>query len=103
MSLKTVAQGSSSFLLLLLLPTRACASSPVPPQADARASRPSPLPLGTAEGGSFDATSFDGRTPPKPSSLPASVVDQLLVKLDLDAFKAKGELDLEGVLAYQRA
>jgi hypothetical protein len=48
-------------------------------------------------------TQFDGRTPPKSSSLPASVVDQLLVKLDLDAFKAKAELDLDGILAYQRA
>nr|WRH23617.1 phosphoketolase [Naematelia aurantialba] len=49
---------------------------------------------------------FDGVTPPKPSSLPPDIVNQLLVNLDenISALKGKeeGGLDLEGLLAFQR-
>ena len=53
---------------------------------------------------SSSATKFDAVTPPKPSSLPAELVGQLLVNLDdkIAALKGKqGALDIEGLLAYQ--
>jgi len=51
------------------------------------------------------ASKFDATTPPKPSSLPADVVDKLLVNLDDRIIKLKdgGKLDLEGLLTFQRA
>lgn len=50
------------------------------------------------------ATKFDAVTPPKPSSLPADLVNQLLVNLDEDikALKSKKEFDLEGLMEFQR-
>ena len=48
-------------------------------------------------------TKFDATTPPKPSSLPAELVSQLLVNLDdrIASLKKGGKLDIEGLLAFQ--
>lgn len=54
-----------------------------------------------AEGGSFEHTPFDGSTPPKPSSLDANLVNQLLVQIDPK--EDASSVDLEGLLTYQRA
>ncbi|KAL7417777.1 putative phosphoketolase [Mrakia frigida] len=62
-----------------------------------------PATTAQAEGGSFEHTDFDGSTPPLPSSLDKEVVGQLLVSLDPKSSKAVKELDLEGVLEFQRA
>lgn len=48
---------------------------------------------------------LDAITPPKPSSLPSDIVNQLLVNLDdkVDQLKSSKEgLDMEGLLAFQR-
>lgn len=50
-------------------------------------------------------TKFDAVTPPKPSSLPADLVGQLLVNLDKEIEQLKSDrskLDLEGLLDFQR-
>jgi len=62
-----------------------------------------PATTAQAEGGSFEHTAFDGSTPPKSSSLDPKVLGQLLVSLDPKASNAVKELDLEGVLEFQRA
>lgn len=49
-------------------------------------------------------TKFDATTPPKPSSLPADVVNNLLVNLDdrIKELKDSGDkFDLEGLMAFQ--
>lgn len=54
---------------------------------------------------SSSASKFDAVTPPKPSSLPADLVNQLLVNLDkeIEEISSKdSKFDLEGVLAFQR-
>jgi xylulose-5-phosphate/fructose-6-phosphate phosphoketolase len=54
---------------------------------------------------SSSASKFDAITPPKPSSLPAGLVSQLLINLDseIEALKSdKSKFDLEGLLAFQR-
>ncbi|KAK8854752.1 hypothetical protein IAR55_003491 [Kwoniella newhampshirensis] len=53
---------------------------------------------------SSQAGKFDSVTAPKASSLPAELVNQLLVNLDdkIDQLKKGDSLDLEGLLAYQR-
>lgn len=49
------------------------------------------------------ATKFDAVTPPKPSSLPADLVNQLLVNLDSEIAQLKeSDFDLEGLLDFQR-
>lgn len=50
-------------------------------------------------------TNFDATTPPKDSQLDRSVVGQLLVNLDkdVDALKAGKDVDLEGIMTFQRA
>lgn len=51
------------------------------------------------------ASKYDAVTPPKPSSLPADLVSQLLVNLDSqisDLKSDKSKLDLEGLLNFQR-
>ncbi|CED84556.1 phosphoketolase [Phaffia rhodozyma] len=54
-----------------------------------------------AEGGSFEHTAFDGSTAPKASSLDPALVNQLLVQLDPK--KDASSVDLEGLLAFQKA
>lgn len=52
------------------------------------------------------ATKFDAVTPPKPSSLPKDLVNQLLVNLDDQITQLKSDkagFDLEGLLDFQRA
>lgn len=50
-------------------------------------------------------TRFDATTPPKPSSLDPKLCVQLLVDLhpQVQELRTKGNFDLEGVLAFQRA
>lgn len=48
------------------------------------------------------ATKFDAVTPPKPSSLPQDIANQLLVNLDSEIAQIKETLDLEGLLDFQR-
>ena len=49
---------------------------------------------------------FDAVTPPKPSSLPKAIVEQLLINLDdrISELKSRkdGGLDLEGLISFQR-
>lgn len=51
-------------------------------------------------------TAFDSTTPPKASSLPADLVNQLLVDLSGDVEQLKKQngdsFDLQGLLEYQR-
>lgn len=45
---------------------------------------------------------YDAVTPPKPSSLPADVVNQLTVDLSREMEEQGKDVDVEGLLAYQR-
>ena len=48
-------------------------------------------------------TKYDATTPPKPSSLPGDIVNQLLVNLDSEiaSLKSDKKVDLEGLIAFQ--
>jgi xylulose-5-phosphate/fructose-6-phosphate phosphoketolase len=53
--------------------------------------------LAASAGGKYDAV-----TPPKPSSLPADIINQLAVNLDNEIQARGNDVDIDALLAYQR-